>query len=59
MKVETEMTADDCVKVTVECDNMRATGWVSSFHLIDPKVAQLKDMITRAAAEALVESAAA
>ena len=53
------MTADDCVRVTVEIDNMRATGWVSSFHLIDPKVAQLKDMITRAAAEALVESAAA
>ena len=58
MKVETEMTLDDCVKVTVEVDNMRATGWVSSFHLVDPKVAQLKDMITRAAADALTESAA-
>jgi len=58
MKVETEMTPDDCVRVTVEVDNMRATGWVSSFHLVDPKVAQLKDMITRAAADALVESAA-
>ena len=58
MKVETEMTLDDCVKVTVEVDNMRATGWVSSFHLVDPKVAQLKEMITRAAAEALAEAAA-
>lgn len=58
MKVETEMTADDCVKVTVVCDNMRATGWVSSFHLVDPKVAQLKEMITRAATEAVLDAAA-
>ena len=42
MSITTEQLDDGMVRVTVEQDGMRSTGFVSSFHLVDPKAAQLK-----------------
>lgn len=42
MKVTTEQLEDSTVKVTVSAEDGRtASGWVSSFHLVDPKANQL------------------
>lgn len=57
MQVDLVTEDDGCVRITVEVDNMRATGWCSSHHLVDPKVNQLKAMIERSAAEALIAAA--
>ena len=52
MNVTTEQLDDGMVRVTVEQDGMRSTGFVSSFHLVDPKAAQLKADIEALAVEA-------
>ena len=46
MNVTTEQLNDGMVKVTVEQDGILATGFVSSFHLVDPKAKQLKEVIS-------------
>ena len=40
------------VQIRVCEDNMCATGWVSSYHLVPSKEAQLKQSIRNAAAKA-------
>ena len=40
------------VQVRVCQDNICAIGWVSSMHLVQPKENQLREAITRRAAEA-------
>ena len=44
-EVTTEQLEDSTVKVTVSLDGKSETGWISSFHLIDPKVNQLKEAL--------------
>ena len=56
MQVILENEPSGIVKVTVEEDNLRATGWISSHHLVDPKVNQLKAMLRREAEQAFTES---
>ena len=50
----TEVTNLPCgtVQVRVCEDGICGIGFVSSFHLVEPKETQLKEMINRAAAEA-------
>ena len=46
MEVTTEQLEDSTVKITVTTEDGRiALGWVSSFHLVDPKVNQLKESL--------------
>jgi hypothetical protein len=54
MTVETEMTDDDCVKITVTEEGFTEVGWVSSFHLVDQKTNQLRDCIRQKALKALL-----
>ena len=56
MQVILENEPSGIVKVTVEEDNLRATGWISSHHLVDPKVAQLKAMLRREGERAFLET---
>jgi hypothetical protein len=53
MPVETEMTEDGCVKITVTEEGITEVGWVSSFHLVDPKVTQMVSSIRKKAMNAL------
>ena len=46
------------VQVRVCEDNLCATGWVTSYHLVEPKEAQLKESIRRAAYRAFIEEKA-
>ena len=46
------------VQVRVCEDNLCATGWVTSHHLVEPKEAQLKESIRRAAYRAFIEAKA-
>jgi len=43
--METEVLPDGCIKVCYEEDGLRACSFVSSFHLVDQKEQQLKDMV--------------
>jgi len=54
MQVDTEMTEDGCVKITVSEEGITEVGWVSSFHLVDPKVTQLVACIRKKALNALL-----
>lgn len=56
MQVILENEPSGIVKVTVEEDNLRATGWISSHHLVDPKVNQLKAMLRREAEQAILDA---
>jgi len=47
------MTDDDCVKITVTEEGITEVGWVSSFHLVDPKVTQMVACIRKKALTAL------
>jgi len=47
------MTEDGCVKITVTEEGITEVGWVSSFHLVDPKVTQLVSSIRKKAMNAL------
>ena len=54
MSITTEQLDDGMVKVTVEQNGMQSTGFVSSFHLVDPKAAQLKADIETLSREAFM-----
>ena len=46
METTTEQLEDSTVKVTVTTEDGRtASGWVSSFHLVEPKANQLKEYL--------------
>ena len=45
LKTELRSTEDDMYEVCVEEDGIRACGFVSSMHLVDPKVVQLTKSI--------------
>ena len=49
--INTEQLDDGMVKVTVEQDGIIATGFVSSFHLVEPKAAQLKQVVSSIAVQ--------
>ena len=52
--MQTELTNLPCgtVQIRVCEDNICATGWVSSHHLVPTKEAQLKESVRNTAAEA-------
>ena len=54
MIVTTEQLEDSMIRVTVEQDGIRSTGFVSSFHLVDPKAEQLKADIEALSREAFM-----
>ena len=56
MQVILENEPSGIVKVTVEEHNLKATGWISSHHLVEPKVAQLKAMLRRDAERAILDA---
>ena len=46
-----ETLPDGCVKITLQQDGFTAIGIVSSYHLVEPKLAQLRaDIISQALA---------
>jgi hypothetical protein len=46
MDITTEQLEDSTVKITVTTEDGRvAYGWVSSFHLVETKVNQLKESL--------------
>ena len=57
----TELTNLPCgtVQVKVCEDNICATGWVSSHHLVGTKETQLRESLRRAAYNAFIEQKAA
>ena len=58
--MSTELTNLPCgtVQIKVCEDNICATGWVSSHHLVPTKENQLKDALRRAAYNAFIEDKA-
>ena len=55
MTTELSMLPCGTVQVKVCVDQICATGWVSSYHLVEPKEAQLKQSIEQAARRAFEE----
>ena len=58
MTTELKTLPSGDVQVRVCEDNLCATGWVTSHHRVEPKEAQLKESIRRAAYRAFIEAKA-
>ena len=56
MEKKVSPTEDGMMRVCVEEDGFEACGWVSSWHLAEPKANQLREAVRKMAEEAILRS---
>ena len=53
---EVEIVANELIRITLRQDGFEANAYVSSMHLIDDKIPQLRRVIQKQAQEAFLEN---